>query len=67
MCSETDGCLYWTWIRKSKNGRKVCKLKSGIINTGFGRQKNNAVSGTMLNGCNQTGGGSDNTNNVENK
>ena len=29
-----------------------CKLMSGIKTTGFRKKKNNAVSGTMLNGCN---------------
>ena len=48
-CSETNRCLYWTWI--NKKNKKVCKLKSGVLNTGFRRQKNGAVSGTMLNEC----------------
>jgi len=37
ICSETDGCLYWTWIEKAR--KKVCRLKSNVINTGFRRQK----------------------------
>ena len=49
-CSETDGCLYWTWIQKRK--KMQCKLMSGIKTTGFRKKKNNAVSGMMLNGCN---------------
>ena len=48
-CSETDGCLYWIWIQKRK--KTQCKLMSGIKTTGFRKKKNNAVSGTMLNGC----------------
>ena len=54
ICSETDGCLYWTWLQKAR--KNVCKLKSNVINTGFRRQQNNAVSGTMLNGCNPIDG-----------
>ena len=48
-CSETDGCLYWTWIQKRK--KMQCKLMSGIKTTGFRKKKNTAVSGTMLNEC----------------
>ena len=71
ICSETDGCLYWTWLLRAKNGRnKVCKLKSGILDTGFRRQRNNAVSGTMLNGCNPTdnsGGNNNSGNDLDNR
>ena len=52
-CSETDGCLYWTWIKKKK--KTTCTLISKLKNTGFRRQKNKAVSGTMLKGCNPKG------------
>ena len=71
ICSETDGCLYWTWQLRAKNGRnKVCKLKSGILETGFRRQRNNAVSGTMLNGCNpidNSGGNNNSGNDLDNR
>ena len=50
MCAETDECLFWTFLQKRK--RKICKLKAGVLNTGWRRKKDNAVSGTMLNGCN---------------
>ena len=52
-CSETDGCLYWTWIKKKK--KTTCTLISKLKTTGFRRQKNKAVSGTMLKGCNPKG------------
>ena len=71
ICSETDGCLYWTWQLRAKNGQnKVCKLKSGILDTGFRRQRNNAVSGTMLNGCNpidNSGGNNNSGNDLDNR
>merc|ERR1711971_595941 len=71
ICSETDGCLYWTWLLRAKNGQnKVCKLKSGILDTGFRRQRNNAVSGTMLNGCNpidNSGGNNNSGNDLDNR
>ena len=48
-CSETDGCLFWTWLEKRR--KNICKLKSGVKNTGFRREKDNAVSGSMLGDC----------------
>ncbi len=48
FCSENSECFYWTWI--NKRNRK-CVLKRGIKNSRFRKQKNKAVSGTMLNNC----------------
>ena len=46
ICAETPNCLYWTWIEKKKRkGKKVCKLRAGVRESGFRRQKENAVSG----------------------
>jgi hypothetical protein len=49
LCAENTECLYWTWVNKRNN--KKCKLKAGILTTGFRRQRSKAVSGTMLNNC----------------
>jgi V8-like Glu-specific endopeptidase len=49
-CSNTNGCKYWTWM--PKRNKKICKLMKKVKNTGFRRQENKAVSGTMLKGCN---------------
>ena len=50
MCEDNDECNYWTWLR-NRRGNNKCKLKSGILRSGFRRQKNRATSGTLLNGC----------------
>ena len=49
-CSETNDCLYWTWIG-GKN-KKTCTLMKKIKITNYRRKKKKAVSGTLLNGCN---------------
>jgi len=56
ICAETSNCNYWIWQEKEKGKKKrkitVCKLLSGVRKNGFRRQKDGAVSGTLLGGCN---------------
>jgi hypothetical protein len=42
-CSQTKGCHYWSW----NSDKNSCKLIKKVKNTGFRKQKDNAVSGSM--------------------
>jgi len=52
-CSQTKGCHYWSW----NSDKNSCKLIKKVKNTGFRKQKDNAVSGSMKCGLSDRSGG----------
>ena len=47
-CSNTKKCRFWTW----NSNTNTCTLVKKVKNTGFRVQRDNAVSGSMGEGCN---------------
>ena len=50
FCIENTECRHWTFFRKTR--RNQCKLLNGLITTGYRNAKSEAISGTLLDGCN---------------
>ena len=50
FCIEDTECQHWTFVRKTR--RNKCKLLIGLFTTGYRNAKPEAISGTLLDGCN---------------
>ena len=50
FCIEDIECRHWTVVRKSR--RNKCELLNGLFTTGYRNAKSEAISGTLLDGCN---------------
>ena len=49
-CIQDTECRHWTFVRKTRY--YWCKLLNGLITTGYRNVKSEAISGTLLDGCN---------------